>query len=279
MKSQEVLEQTSLDWKVRTTGIMTEDGLVIPNKIALVREDTSTILGIHSSGYVPYQNAELLELLFKVSQSTGLEIHSSGCFGDGEKVWFQLKSDNLNLPGGDRVEGFLSGLNSFDGSTSLAIGTCNLTISCQNTFWRGYHQVETKLKHSANMKIRIEEILKSVDVLLKEEKETFQKIIKLGDIKMTQTAAELVIKMLFDLKTTDILDSELSTRKKNQMITFGNDLALELASKNDSLWGLFSGVTRYTTHSIKDGDNSENKMFGKTGNIERRIFQELTELA
>jgi hypothetical protein len=72
--------------------------------------------------------------------------------------------------------------------------------------------------------------------------------------------------------------TDLSTRKENQIKRFNYDLGIEVAQKEDTLWGLFSGVTRYTTHSMKTGDNSEGKMFGKTGNIERKIYQELVEM-
>jgi hypothetical protein len=52
----------------------------------------------------------------------------------------------------------------------------------------------------------------------------------------------------------------------------------EINQKGDNLWGLFSGVTKYTTHGMKKGDNSENKIFGKTGNIERQIFEDLVQM-
>ena len=44
------------------------------------------------------------------------------------------------------------------------------------------------------------------------------------------------------------------------------------------MWGLFSGVTKYTTHSISRNDNTENKMFGVYGNREKEIFANLVEL-
>jgi len=44
------------------------------------------------------------------------------------------------------------------------------------------------------------------------------------------------------------------------------------------MWGLFSGVTKYTTHSISAKDNTENKMFGVYGNREKEIFSDLVEL-
>jgi phage/plasmid-like protein (TIGR03299 family) len=278
MTKEEMLIKTGLNWNVKSEGVITESGIAIPDRIALVREDTNKVLGIHTNSYVPYQNEELLELLFRISQQSGLALHTGGSFKGGEKVWFQLKSNDLRI-GNDKIEGYISGFNSFDGRTSLAFGNASITVSCQNTFWRGYHQVDSKLRHSSKMKPRIEEILRNIDVLLNEEKDNFNEIRRLNSIPMTPQVRELVTRMMFDIERTERLDSpDLSTNKKNKLVRFNFDLETELAGKDNSLWGLFSGVTRYTTHSMKKGDNSESKMFGRTGSIERQIYRELVDM-
>lgn len=274
----EMLNKTGLNWKVNTESLQTVSGIEIPDRIALVREDTHQVLGIHTNSYVPYQNEELLDLLYKISQQSGLVLHTGGCFKGGEKVWFQLKSNDLNL-GNDIIKGYVSGFNSFDGRTSLAFGNASVTVSCQNTFWRGYRQVQTKLRHSAMMKPRIEEILRDIDKVLNEEKTMFNEIQRMGNKTLDPKVQELITKMLFDISVEERLDSpDLSTNKKNKLEKFTYDLGIELGQKGDNLWGLFSGVTRYTTHSMKRGDNSESKMFGRTGTIERAIYRELVEM-
>jgi hypothetical protein len=116
----EILNETKLNWNVKTEKVVTESGIVLDNFSALVREDTNEALSVRSDSYYPYQNYELVELLDRVSGLTGLSIHNGGSFGGGKKVFIQLKSNNLRI-GNDRVEGYLTGINSFDGSTSLAI--------------------------------------------------------------------------------------------------------------------------------------------------------------
>lgn len=277
-EKKEMLIKSGLDWKVISEPLQTVSGILIPERVALVREDTKKVLGIHTESYVPYQNDELLELLHQIGGQTGLSLHTGGSFKGGDKVWFQLKSGNLKL-GNDTIKGYISGFNSFDGKTALGFGNSEITVSCQNTFWRGYREVATKLRHSANMKPRIEEILRKIDVLMEEEQTMFKEITRMNETRMTPAVKELITRKLFDISVEERLDSpELSTRKGNQIWRFENDLKTELYTKNDSLWGLFSGVTRYTTHSMKRGDNSESKMFGRTGNIEREIYRELVEM-
>jgi hypothetical protein len=274
----EMLAKAGLNWNVRSEELQTKSGLEVPNRIALVRDDTNTVLGIHAKGYDAYQNHELLELLHRIGGQTGLAVKGGGLFKGGEKVWFQLKSNDLVLPN-DRIEGYISGLNSFSGISSLAFGNTKNVISCQNSWWTAYKEVGTRLRHSSTMRPRIDEILFKIDQMLAEEQEQFAEIKRMGDVRMTAEVRELITRKLFDIAVEDKLDSDaLSTRKKNQLVTFNAGLTLELAQKGDSLWGLFNGVTRYTTHDMKKGDNSEAKMFGRTGSLEREIYKELVEM-
>jgi phage/plasmid-like protein (TIGR03299 family) len=272
------LEDLGLNWTVTKEPIQTVSGIEIPEKMAIMRSDTEKVLGIHGTNYDPYQNHELMELLYQIGGQTGLDVHSGGLFKNGAKIWFQLKSDSLSL-NGDTIEGYLSGFNSFDGSSSLGLGNSTETVSCENTWWAAYREVKTKLRHSSNMRPKIDEMLRNIDVVLEQEQRLFREITMLSETAMSHTQKDLVTRLLFNLSEEEYLDeSELSTRKKNQLVDFRTDLSGEISQKGDNLWGLFSGVTKYTTHSMKSTDNSEGKMFGQTGVRERRIFKELVEM-
>lgn len=276
---QDVLNQTGLNWTVREESLTTESGIIIPQQKAIIRDDTNTVLSVHGEGYYPYQNHQLIELLDKVSQQVGLPIHKGGMFGDGKKVFIQLKSNDLKL-GTDRVEGFITGVNSFDGSTSLAFGPSNVTISCQNTFFAAFRNMDTKVRHTKNMVMRVDEICRGLERVIEEEAVMFEDIKQMADTKMTKENQEWVSRVLFNIEREVNLNDEkaLSTVTRNKLSRFEIDLNGELKDKGDSLWGLFSGVTKYTTHSMIKGDNSENKMFGVYGQRERNIFKQLVEL-
>lgn len=176
----ELLNQTNLNWNVRSEKVQTESGLILDGYNALVREDTNVALSVRGEGYYPYQNHELVELLDRVSGLTGLSIHRGGFFGDGQKVFIQLKSNNLRL-GNDRIEGYLTGINSFDGTTSLAFGPSNITISCQNKFFASFREMQSKVRHTKNMVMRVDEICRRLEGVLDEEKILFDKIVRLSE--------------------------------------------------------------------------------------------------
>jgi phage/plasmid-like protein (TIGR03299 family) len=267
-----------LKWTVRQEPVQTQSGIVIPDQLAIIRNDTNVPLSIMAKGYQPYQNHELMDLLSRVSQQTGMNIVSSGLFGDGEKVYVQIKSNDLKI-GNDRVEGYLTGINSFDGSTSLAFGPSNVTISCTNSFFAAFRGLNTKVRHTKNMSVRIDDICKGLEDLVKEEKEMFDNIIKLSETKIGSNDVDKVLRSLFNIEKGLPLNGDgISTITSNKISRFHVDLNGEISGKGDNLWGLFSGVTKYTTHSLTKGDNTENKMFGTYGRREREIFNELVEL-
>lgn len=128
--------------------------------------------------------------------------------------------------------------------------------------------------------MKIDDICKGIDGVVQEEKEIFNSIIQLSETSFDDIIRDRVIKDLFDIdKNINLKDQDaLSTVTRNKLSRFYIDLNGELQEKGDNLWGLFSGVTKYTTHSITKGDNSENKMFGTYGKREREIFKDLVEL-
>ena len=275
----DILDKSNLNWKVRTEAITTESGIILDGFSAIVRDDINKPLSVRSDGYHPYQNHELIELLDRVSQQTGLELQKGGHFKDGARVYVQLKSNDLKL-GNDRIEGYLTGINSFDGSTSLAFGPSNITISCQNSFFAAFREMNTKIRHTKNMVIKVDEVCRSLEGVLEEEKRVFDNIVQLSETRFDDLFKDNVIKKLFNLdKDINLQDYDsVPTVTRNKLSRFYIDLNGEIQQKGDNLWGLFSGVTKYTTHSLSKDDNTEAKMFGVYGKREQGIFNQMVEL-
>lgn len=295
----EVLVKTGLDWSVSKRSIqtspvietnddgddeVTQAGIIIPKYCAIVRDDNSDVLSVMGSQYQPYQNEDLLEILFRVSQMTGFEIAKGGMFGGGKKVFIQLKSENLTL-GSDLIEGYLTAINSFDGSTSLAFGASNLTISCSNTFYSAFSQLKNKARHTKNMVHRVDEICMELEKVKAEEARIFGDIELLSQTDMNPRTKDMVIRKLFNIKSdVDLNDIDaISTRTRNNIDAYKVDSRTEMDDKGQNMWGLFSGVTKYTTHTVnknkKGGYDSNEKMYNFYGKREQAIFHELVNLS
>jgi phage/plasmid-like protein (TIGR03299 family) len=273
-----ILKQANLDWSVKAERLVTADSNIETKSIAIVRQDNQAILGVHGDGYHPLQNSEMMEILDRISGKMGLPLHKGGYFGQGEKVYIQLKTQDLKV-GTDKVKGYLTCVNSFDGSTSLAFGHSNLTISCQNTFFANYREMANKVRHTQKMHERIDIICMQIEDVLRAEQKIFQSITRMSEVKIDQKVRDMVLERILNLDKEERLAdlTTLSTRKKNILSDLEVNIAGEVQDKGGNLWGLFSGITKYTTHSLK-GDSNENKLFGVYGRREREVFAELSHL-
>jgi hypothetical protein len=130
------------------------------------------------------------------------------------------------------------------------------------------------------MELKIDDICRQIEGVVQEEKNVFGSIVKMSETRFDDIIKDRVIKSLFNIeKNVDIKDVDsLSTVTQNKLSRFYIDLNGELQEKGDNIWGLFSGVTKYTTHSYSKNDNTEVKMFGNVGQIEQEIFSDLVEL-
>ena len=273
-----LLEQAGLNWSANKEVLQTQSG-IITDSVAIVREDTQKILGVHKNSYEVFQNQQMADMLFQLSDKANLPIHSAGSLNGGAKVFIQLETEDLNLSYGDKVKGYLTAVNSFDGSTSLAFGHSHLTISCQNTFFGAYRNLSSKIKHTKSMVIKIEDLIKDAEQIRIEEKANFETIKKLSEVQMSDKWVDEVLKGLFNVSLADVKEDAdtISTRNKNNIIRFKDALAQETAYKGNTLWGLFSGVTKYTTHFIGDG-KEDTKMFGSVAQKERKLFEQFAEV-
>jgi len=273
-----ILKQANLDWSVKAERLVTAESNIETKSVAIVRQDNNAILGVHGDGYHPLQNSEMMEILDRISGKMGLPLHKGGYFGQGEKVYIQLKTQDLNV-GTDKVKGYLTCVNSFDGSTSLAFGHSNLTISCQNTFFANYREMANKVRHTQKMHERIDIICMQIEDVLRAEQKIFQNITRMSEVKIDQKVRDMVLERILNLDKEERLAdlTTLSTRKKNILSDLEVNIAGEVQDKGGNLWGLFSGITKYTTHSLK-GDSNENKLFGVYGRREREVFAELSQL-
>ena len=283
----DLLDKCNLNWSVRQEGIMTTSGLEIEDRMAIIREDTNVVFPeVRSGGYHPFQNYDFMDLLYKVSgMKPEIQVHNGGSFKNGARVFIQLKSDDLKIQNAngvyDKIEGYLTGVNSFDGSTSLAFGPSNITISCQNKFFAAFRELDTKIRHTSNMIVRVDQICRDLEKTIQLEKELFDDIKLLSNTSFDEAMKIKVTKALFKLAPeVDIYDLDsIPGKTRNNMSRFYIDLNGELQQKGDSMWGLFSGVTKYTTHSHgkENADNTEVKMFDEIGKREKNIFKSLVE--
>lgn len=284
----EILDRFGLRWSVSKQPLMLPDGTETPY-MAVVRDDNNAVFTTCKEGYTPYQNSELAELLVRISDKTGYEIHSGGMFNGGGKVYIQLNTGNeIKGIGNNKttVKGFVTGINGHDGTTSLKWGSVNFTICCQNTFAAAKGSLQNTARHTSAIHDRVETSIREIVSVTQVERSIFDTFIKLSEIPVTKDNIKAIVKSVtgVDVDTPRTKAEEIySAYSVNRSGELLQSISSELLVKGETLWGLFSGVTHYTSHIMptpkRDNARLESKYVGNGANIDNNVYEMVTKMA
>lgn len=251
----EMLEKFKLRWTV------SKQKLILPNGtetgfFGIVRDDKQTTFSTCKDSYTPFQNSELGELVLRIADKEGYDLHSGGALNGGGKVFIQLNTHNEITNLGENkttVKGYVTGINSHDGTTSLKWGAANITICCRNTFMAAAKMLQYTARHTTSMHAKIEDSLKGIYGIQQAEKSLFDQFIKLSEVPVTK---ENIARIVKDITAVNIMETD--AKAKEQYSTYAinrsgellQSISSEMKQKGQTLWGLFSGVTHYTSHKM-----------------------------
>jgi phage/plasmid-like protein (TIGR03299 family) len=284
----DLLERYGLRWEVSKQELLLPSGNPT-GFYGIVREDNSKVFATCKDGYVPFQNSELAELLIRISEKTGYEIHSGGLFNGGGKVYLQLNTGN-EIKGigknGTSVKGFVTGINGHDGTTALKWGAVNFTICCRNTFAFAQKELQQSAKHTQSIRDKVEASIRQITGIAEQEKSIFDQFIHLSEVPVTKENIARIVREVTDVDITlnsTQAQSKYSTYAINRSGELLDSISTEMRSKGETLWGLFSGVTHYTSHKLptpkRDNARLESKYTGSALGIDNKAFSTILQFA
>lgn len=287
-KVADLLDRFGLRWSVSKQHLILQDGTETPF-LAVVRDDNKKALTTCKDGYTPYQNSELAELVIRIGERTGYGIHSGGEFNSGGKVYLQLATGNTLEGIGEnrsKVEGFITGINGHDGTTSLKWGSLSYTICCRNTFAAAKKDLNNTARHTASIHDKVDQALRQIEKITAQEQTLFDQYIRLASVPVTK---ENIVKVVRDITGVDINQTRVGADKIyspyaiNRAGELTASIGSEMAYKGDTLWGLFSGVTHYSTHKMpapkRDNARLESKHVGTGAEIDNKAFASILQMA
>lgn len=261
-KVNEILTNNGLDFSIEKEPLMGLNNRITPY-FGLFNSKTNECINTCKEGYVVSQNREVVELILRGIEpfGTDLRVTKAGALNGGRKVYLQLGIKGLSKVGNDVIERFVTVIDSNDGSTSLSIGIGDLTMSCQNQFFKFYAKGDAKFRHTATLTEKMREIPYLIELALNESIRQIAIYDKFVSTPITRGLADSMVKYLLTydrtLTSMEVLSSK-STRSINIMDSLYSHIEKEINDKGLNLWGLHSGVTSYTTHdlSIPKRDNA-----------------------
>ena len=257
----ELLEQTGLNWTVNRIPLIADNGLKTES-FGIFRNDNNQWLGTVGGRYVEMQNHTLADVIIKASDGVGIITDRGGTLCGGKSIYLQAELPEEKI-GKSGVKRLITAINSHDGTTSIGFGSTNTVITCSNTFYRAFGELQ-KFRHTESAERRIQIAMHDLKITLNLEKELMNNFKAMAEIKMEDEVVARVIKKIFSIDANDDSD-KLSTRKKNQIVAFGGATQKSIQEQGNTVWALFNGVTRYTNHISAPSDEKLDYLMNGTG--------------
>lgn len=129
-----VLASAGLGWRTSLRGIYTDAFNPIPGYRAIVRDDTSTALGVVSDSYTPVQNDQMLGFVRALAAQAPVRVELAGSFRGGAVTFIQARLPDLDIRIGQDVTSSLFMLsNGNDGQRPLVAGFTTIRAVCSNS--------------------------------------------------------------------------------------------------------------------------------------------------
>lgn len=258
-KVNEILVAHNLDFRIEKEMLLSSTGRPTPY-YGLFNSKSGECLNSVKEGYTVSQNDEIVELVLEGMQGFGeLSVSKAGALNGGRKVFIQLGIDGMSIVGDERIKRYVTIIDSNDGSTGLSVGIGELVMSCSNQFFKFYKSGQSKLRHTASLNQRIKELPYLIESALTNSLKLTETYKQFQSTEVSKKLADEMVKHIlgFDRLMSIKTESELSTRSLNAMETLYNHIEKETNQKGMNMFGLFSGVTSWTTHE-KSAPKREN---------------------
>jgi phage/plasmid-like protein (TIGR03299 family) len=267
--AEEAIVAAGLDYEVELSPLMTDEGIPVPQRRAVVRRDSYDVIGVVGNNYTPIQNRQCFGFLDAVVAEGSLRYHTAGALGQGERVWMLAKlPDGIRVRNSDDVvDKFLLLSNTHDGSSALRVFFTPIRVVCQNTLnlaeGRGRGQ-GVAVMHRGDLAAKIRESQRVLGLAQRFYDDAAERINMLAGYQPSAEQLENFFKALYP----DPTHSE-NRRAKNirHRLTelFDSGMGQEMPEVRHSMWAALNAVTEYVDHhrptrGIDDSDRATRRL-------------------
>jgi len=147
-----------------------DERFLVPDRKAIVRDDTYEVLGVVSTSYAPHQYEDvLLKQIANIIDDSELAIGSAGLLKGGAIAWVQIEMpENLKVADVE-FRPHLLATTSFNGSIATTYKRCVTVVVCDNTRAAALREEgqEYRIRHTANSQMRIAEARDALNVVFR----------------------------------------------------------------------------------------------------------------
>lgn len=262
------------NWKAIAEPMFIQAGLEIkevPNKVAIVRNDTYEVLGVPSTSYVPHQYDEwLLEQVQQMMDDSELSIGSAGLLKNGAIAWVQIEMPENQKVADVEFRPHLLATTSFNGSIATTYKRTVTVVVCDNTREMALEESGERytIRHTANSAMRLMDARSALNI-----------VFDLGDAFAKEIEQLLKTKVSDGIFTKFIANQYPITEEMGKQAT---TKATEIRNQMFNLWKEDPRVAPWqgTAYGVLQAVNTYRHHFrptrGETIRVERNMMDALT---
>jgi len=283
----------SLDWEVKTQPVLyNSNGQIIEDCDYMhISKSNGQPLSVMSKKYVPLTIEDFSKNVEILQDVSGYSLEGFQEFKDGRVILGILKSSEESNQAKIPSLNYVVVGSSFDGSRPFFIGNSTLLIRCQNAFSQitmfdtVKHTKSSPLKiegvqrafaakHTKSSPLKIEGVQRAFAAYLQDQKSLSDNLEKMDLMKISETDKVEYARMVLNI----LPNREISTITQNRLDDLMVSINKETSDVGNTVFGMFQGVTHYTTHSITQKEEVFGNIFGTKDMYNQRAYRQALHL-
>ena len=258
-KCQTFIEREGLS--LGTNGFEKTTEKILTPYYVLLNESTGEALNSVKEGYTITQTKEVIRLILHGLENIdsnlrkNVKITKGGQINGGRKIFLQFEIDSNTNIDGDAITRYITVVDSNDGTTGLSIGIGDETASCTNQFYQFNKNADFKFKHTKSIDENLKRVSTLIENAFKLSLDTFKLYQEFNKVDVTPKQVQNMIKFVYGHNDESIQNSDSDkpqTRIVNNLKNIEAHIQKEMKSKGNTIWGLHSGFTSWTTNGRED---------------------------
>lgn len=256
------------------------------NRFVVYRDDTGSVLNVVTERYKPVQTKTMFDAMAKWCKECGFQIETAGVLCGGGRYWVTANTSNqIILPGKDRVAQYVNIATSADGSMPTEAFTGETRIVCNNTLQAARHSNVLNVRNRHSTEVDWDAISIKLELVTQAWKDFTDKAKMMAETAVKKSdQVNLIIAATQGFKTGAEIEkwkAEQEEKKVAQFMqrwstNFSAAPGADLASAKGMLWGIVNAVTYDIDHN-GGGRTAEarfiNAQWGKGNEIKNRIWE------
>jgi phage/plasmid-like protein (TIGR03299 family) len=275
-------------WKVTLEKIQVVGGLEVPDRFAVVRDDTGDPLDVVGTKYTALQNQEGYDTANTLVVDGEATYESAGVIGKGQKVWILMKRpDSFEVVPGDKVDTYVAIVNSHDGQSSLAVmpicmrlvsnGTLNIVVDRATNYMA--------IRHTSGITERVQDLKRAIGITKQQHAKLRAACISLAQKQLTQQQVDAFLDTVMGAAVGKNA-SRLIGRREDVLKFYEYGTGNDLPGVKGTAWAMLNGLVEWVDYErptrLKAGDKQEQRtksmLFGSGRELKQLAFDTLLKL-